>query len=49
MILIMIKIIVVVIMIILLINNNSDFDPYYLNCYFLKFFCMIEFFFNFII
>jgi len=30
-------------------NNNSDsynnLDPYFLNCYFFKFFCMIRFFF----
>ena len=30
-------------------NNNNDFDPHSFNCYFLKFFCMIDFFFNFII
>jgi hypothetical protein len=30
-------------------NNNNDFDPHSFNCYFLKLFCMIDFFFNFII
>jgi hypothetical protein len=37
------------IMMILLINNssNSDFDPHSLNFHFLKFFCMIVFFFQF--
>jgi hypothetical protein len=25
-------------------NNNNDFDPHSFNCYFLKFFCMIDFF-----
>jgi hypothetical protein len=51
-IIIIIIIIVIVIMMVLLINNNSDsdFDPYFLNCYFLKSFCMIKIIiFNFIL
>jgi hypothetical protein len=28
------------------INSNNDFDQRSLNCYFLKLFCMIEFFFS---
>jgi hypothetical protein len=51
-IIIIVIVIVIVIMMVLLINNNSDsdFDPYFLNCYFLKSFCMIRIiFFNFIL
>jgi hypothetical protein len=37
----------IIIIMISLINNScdSDFDPYFLNCYFLKFFCVIRIFF----
>ena len=40
-------IIIIIIVMVLLINNScdSDFDSHFLNCYFLKFSCMIEIFF----
>ena len=44
----MMAMMIIVIVMILLINNccGSDFDPYFLNCNFLKFFCMIRIFFS---
>jgi hypothetical protein len=42
--LIMIKVIAVILVININSNSNSDFDFYSLNCYFLKFFCKIDFF-----
>ena len=47
-----ILVVVIIIMVIVMIliintNSNSDFDQLSLNCYFLKKFCLIEFFFQF--